>query len=131
MSLESETSKEKPEGPFEQFEPCDKKDCKYYNEAGRCSYETCLVKNEHPEAAPLVIKKCQACGDDFGINPNNMKVQFCPNCLAAMLKAEGHPHNCIFCGAEMQKNPSIFFPVCDTCMKALNNAIHCTRCGNG
>ena len=142
MALESDMGREE-EGPFEQFEKCDKNTCIYYNEEGRCCYETCRRVVENPMEAPLVIKICKICGLQFATNMNDMPVQFCPECLDGLLKAEGHPHNCIFCGEEIDSNPSILWPVCSDCFKNLTivatgspecldkaaNMAHCDSCG--
>lgn len=140
---ESILDREQPDdGPFIQFEDCDKNECIYYDENGRCSYETCRVVLEQPKSEPVAIKKCQSCRENFAIDPKEMKVQFCPACLNGMFKAEGHPHQCIFCGTTIDWNPSIYWPVCPRCFKNLTivatgkpgplkqaaNAAHCFSC---
>ena len=120
------------EGPYEQFEKCDVEKCIYHNDAGFCGFETCRIKNENPATAEMVIKTCKVCGDQFATNFNEMAIQICDNCLEGFLKAEGHPHDCVFCGASLDENPSIFWPVCDSCMDHLKKAAqmaHCDNCG--
>lgn len=107
-------------GDLEQFEKCDCSTCKFYNEAGSsCSYETCRVKTDDPLAASMVTKICQFCGNEFSTTLPGMAIQVCPGCLAAALLAEGHPHNCMFCGSVLDMNPSFFFPVCERCFTNL------------
>lgn len=128
----SASSDKNQEGPFKQFEDCDEKDCIYYNEAGCCSYETCIIKNEQPQASSMVLKICKVCGNQFATNMNKMPLQICPTCLEGFLRAEGHPHDCIICGSSMNVNPSIFWPVCDSCMGRLRKYLkmwHCEHCG--
>ena len=144
MALQSDCSNDADkEGPFEQFEKCDVKSCIYYNEEGYCSFETCRINNENPATASMVTKLCKFCGNKFAVNMNEMHIQACPACLEGFLKAEGHPHSCIFCGATLDGNPSIFWPVCGSCFGkiktvALGNATgvnkaanmaHCDHCG--
>ena len=117
---------------YAQFEECDVKECIYYNEAGYCSFETCRIKNENPATADMVMKTCKFCGNQFTTNMNKMTIQVCPTCLDGCLKAEGHPHDCVICGASMDKNPSIFFPVCSSCLGRIRKYIdmwHCEACG--
>ena len=130
------------EGPFIQFEECDKKECIYYDESGKCCYETCRTVLENPMSAPVSIKKCQCCRENFAVDMNEMKVQHCPACLDGMYKAEGHPHKCIFCGKSLDSNPSIFWPVCPSCFENITyvalgshscveqacNSAHCYSC---
>ena len=117
------TNKEK--GKLEQFEKCDVKTCIYYNEGGGCcSYETCRVKVDDPLASSMITKICQFCGNEFSTSISGMAIQVCPACLEAALKAEGHPHECMFCGQELDGNPSFFFPCCDDCLEKLLIVIH-------
>ena len=104
---------------LEQFEKCDVKTCKFYNEEGHCSYETCRIKLDDPMVASMVTKICQFCGNKFATNLSGMAIQACPACLDAALKAEGHPHKCMFCGRNLDSNPSFFFPCCSTCLDKL------------
>lgn len=129
MSLEDQVGKTKEEGPFIQFEECDHKSCKYYNEAGRCSFETCRIKTEIPQTATVILKKCKFCGITFATNYNEMDIQVCPDCLSQALAAVGHPHACMFCGATMDRNPSLFVNICGDCMSRLQQAMHCKPCG--
>ena len=143
MAEESIIDREqKDEGPFIQFEECDKKECIYYDESGKCCYETCRTVLENPMSAPVSIKKCQVCLEDFAVDMNEMKVQFCPACIKAFNKAEKHPHECIFCGSSIDSNPSMCWPVCPSCFENLTtvatgsascveqacNAAHCNSC---
>lgn len=102
-----------------QFPACDNAACKYYNEEGFCSFETCKTKIEDPPTAPMVTKTCQICGTQFSVNMNNMLIQICPKCLKSFPKGEGHPHNCVFCGEEIEANPSYFFACCPDCFAKL------------
>ena len=112
-------------GALQQFEECDCSTCKFYNEAGgTCSYETCRVKTDDPLAASMITKICQFCGNEFTTTLPGMAIQLCPGCLMAALLAEGHPHQCMFCGRELDMNPSIFFPVCEKCFTNLSIVAH-------
>ena len=107
------------ENGLAQFEECDVKHCVYYNHKGHCSFETCKVRLEDPMNASMILKVCQFCGNEFATTLSGMVIQLCPACLKACLKAEGHPHKCIFCGEEIDQNPSIFFPACPECFEKL------------
>lgn len=136
-----DSGKEKKE--LVQFEECDIKNCIYHNHEGYCSYETCIVKTESPMTASMVMKICMFCGNEFSTCMSGMNIQCCPACLEGCLKAEGHPHKCMFCGKKLDGNPSIFFPVCDKCFEKLQivatgskrcvdlaaNSAHCDSCG--
>ena len=80
---EGNTNKE----ALQQFEPCEIKGCKYLNEEGFCSKETCVVLNEHPQTAMMVTKICMFCGSKFTTNLDSMQLQICPQCLAEALLA--------------------------------------------
>lgn len=103
----------------QQFEECDVVTCKYYNEEGFCSYETCRISVEDPVAAAMVTKICQFCGEKFTVNMNEMLIQVCPACLKLALLTEGHPHKCVFCEKSIEENPSPFMPICTKCFKKL------------
>ena len=108
-------------GKLQQFEECDCSTCKFYNEAGgTCSYETCRIKTDDPLAASMITKICQFCGNEFSTTIPGMAIQLCPGCLQAALLAEGHPHECMFCGRGLDMNPSFFFPVCEKCFTNLS-----------
>lgn len=111
----NEEGEEEPEEEHLQFEECDVKTCIYYNEEGYCSYETCRIKIEDPAVAAMITKTCQFCFQPFVTNLHEMTIQMCPACKIAALKAEKHPHNCIFCGRTMDVNPRLFFPMCEKC----------------
>ena len=68
-------------GSYQQYEPCKVKGCKYLNEEGFCSKETCVVLNENPATAMLITKTCIFCGTKFTANRDSMVTQICPQCL--------------------------------------------------
>lgn len=105
---------------MEQFESCKLEECCCYNKAGKsCGYETCVKVTDDPLAASMVTKICQFCGNEFSTDLTNMPMQICPACRQAAYTARKHPHQCMFCGSEIDDNPSIFFPVCEKCFTNL------------
>lgn len=72
---------------LQQYEPCKIKGCKYLNEEGFCSRETCVVLNENPSTAMMVTKNCMFCGSKFTTNLDSMQIQLCPECLAEAIGA--------------------------------------------
>ena len=102
-----------------QFEECNVTTCTFYNEEGYCSFETCRINLENPATAKMVTKTCQFCGQQFAVNFNEMVMQVCPQCFEMALKAEAHPHECVFCGEKLDMNPSPFMPICSDCLKML------------
>lgn len=72
---------------LQQYEPCNIKGCKYLNEEGFCSKETCVILNEHPQTAKMVTKICMFCGTKFTTNLDSMQIQLCPQCLEESLAA--------------------------------------------
>ena len=72
---------------LQQFEPCEIQGCKYRNEEGFCSKETCVVLNEHPQTAMMVTKICMFCGSKFTANADSMQIQLCPQCLSEAIEA--------------------------------------------
>ena len=72
---------------LQQYEPCKIKGCKYLNEEGFCSKETCVVLNENPSTAMMTTKNCMFCGSKFTTNLDSMQIQLCPECLAGVLAA--------------------------------------------
>ena len=103
-----------------QFEPCkyQKKKCKYIDINGLCMAENCLFDSEE---TPVLTKKfwteCLICKKTFCIDPREMRVPFCPSCIARMQQAEVLPFTCIHCGKQ-QNHPSkiIFSRMCDECI---------------
>ena len=92
MSLTSDVSSANGEQqkPQQQFEKCSVKSCKYYNEEGYCTQETCLILNETPGASSMVTKICMFCGDKFATNSDSMQIQACPACLEGFMVANRH-----------------------------------------
>lgn len=128
---------------LEQFEKCSVKNCKFYNVGGECcSFETCRLLIDDPLSSTMITKTCQICGNEFSTNITTMPIQMCPACREAALKARGHPHECLFCGKEIDDNPAIFFACCDECFTKLRiiatgsvgslelscNIAHCYEC---
>lgn len=127
---------------LEQFLECDIKECKYYNAKGRCAYETCRMNLTLPKTSDMILKICQVCGNEFATAINTMPIQICPTCRQKAWLAEGHPHKCIFCGKEIDMNPSMFFAACSECFEKIKivatgnkdcvelfvNEAHCDSC---
>ena len=107
-----------------QFEECDVETCKYYNEEGYCSFETCRINLENPATACMITRKCLFCGDEYAVNYNEILFQACPQCLKEAVEAEGHPHECMFCGSTMDLNRSLFFRICENCIECLMEVIN-------
>ena len=120
-----------------QFEDCikeangEKSDCKFKDINGKCIFETCIVENELPPTQILWYYECIACKNVDCINPNEMKIHLCHQCIERLQRSEVLPFTCIICG-QSQATPAQGWstPICDTCLRKLNNSVHCKHCGN-
>lgn len=117
--------------PYEQFEKCERKTCKYLSNNGRCIWETCKFENEDPKFVQYWDFECQACHRIEQRDVRDMKIMFCDSCLERLAKAEELPFTCIICGDSQNHPPKGFStPICDKCLAKLRNTIHCKYCGN-
>lgn len=111
------------EGPFEQFEECDKKECNFYSEDGRCSFETCIYDNEFPVTKPTQSFKCKVCDNICYRDPREMKIMICDDCLRRIQATEKKPFTCVFCGKSQSHNSIIpISGICDKCFNELKQA---------
>lgn len=116
------------EGPFLQFDECDKKDCTFYSEDGTCSFETCIFDNEYPKTKSSWQTRCSVCNNIYVRNPRIEKIRMCDRCINKMHEAEVLPFSCIFCGSSQSRPSKIFLSqICDECFAKMKRAIDCNH----
>lgn len=113
--------------PYVQFVDCrhaTEYNCKYKDINGKCTLETCVMDNDEVPKVNLQFMECQICGETYSRDPKEEKVPFCDSCMQRMRKAEELPHNCIFCGKEIDGPAKLMFSgICDDCANVLQKIV--------
>ena len=129
MALEDDKQlKGDTEGPFIQFIDCPHKDefkCKFIDNFGKCSFETCVVDNIIPPRVVLWYYRCLICNREDTALPAELRAPFCHSCVARMRKVEELPHKCRDCGKSVNQPPAwMFSGICDSCDNIIKGMVN-------
>jgi hypothetical protein len=134
MALDAATNKTisgDTEGPFIQFEDCPHKNeylCKFIDNNGKCSFETCVIDNIEPPRVLIWYYTCLICNRQDSAKPEELRAPFCHSCVSRMQKVEVLPHSCRYCGKTVNNPPAFMFSgICDDCDNILKEMVNYYR----
>jgi len=95
--------------------------CKYADVYGRCTRDTCYYdKDESPDVCNKHWFKCVFCGATMSLDPKQVNIPVCDQCLSLFNQCLRLPFTCAKCGATQAKPSKFLFSrLCDSCIDDL------------
>jgi hypothetical protein len=98
-----------------------KHQCKYSDMYGRCTRDTCYYDaDESPDVCNKHWFTCVFCGKTMSIDPKQVSIPVCDECLSLFNQCLRLPFTCMKCGAVQGSHSKILFSrLCDDCVDTL------------